>query len=681
MKIPANKKSLKRPAQGFVLLLIVLTMLAIAGVVFLNGIAQNTSSIQRDLVRVQAANDRLIAAKQALLGYLVSPPQPTIRPGALPTPDSWANGNYDGKEDAQCLGNTLNGFPGVGSNSTIKRCLGKIPWKDLGLDLGDIPVANDPTGQVPWYAVSANLVTYDQCLSVLNSDVANLVSPAVPSCVPSPLQPTVLPHPWLKVFDAGGNLLSDKVAIVLILPGPPIATETAVQTRASIASPGDPADYLDGINLPLGCLAGCTVFSNAGMNNQFVMIPPGTRYPTTAADTTKRGSLVPFNDVLIYLTIDEVMSYIERRVVGEMASALRTLKANNKFSPQTYPWLVPTSALPSATTSLVPQPGAYFGYFPFMTNYAVGANANYGSDFDWSITGLSGSSPCLKINSSPKRYISSTLMNTGAPPNLAAGTASSSVGQCQWKGDKVVDCGLQPGKEITNNFSLSGVITYSDAICTIPAGVTTLSVQRRMTKLQIQATCKSPPLPGTLTLAYSAGTAGDVHRWKWDCDKIAASSTVTMDVTDRISDPLSVWDLLPLTALSTSAGIGVKVSMDRMIYHPIMPFWFHENLWYKTAFSGVAPSSAPNNSSPCGGGITTLTVGSVTNVEAVTAVAGRYLPTGANPRPTTVITDYFEGTNALGKGGTAPGLTNCTFNAAASAATAIANDQLLVVSP
>ena len=679
MKIPGNKKNLKQPAQGFALLLIVLTMLAIAGVVFLNGIAQNTSSIQRDLVRVQAANDRLIAAKQALLGYLVSPPQPTIRPGALPTPDSWANGNYDGKEDLSCLGNTVNGLPGVGSNSTIKRCLGKIPWKDLGLDLGDLPVANDPTGQVPWYAVSANLVTYDQCLLVLNSDVANLVSPAVPSCAPSPLQPTVLPHPWLKVFDAAGNLLSDKVAIVLILPGPPIATETAVQTRASIASPGDPADYLDGINLPLGCLAGCTVFSNAGMNNQFIMIPPGTRYPTNAADTTKRGSLVPFNDVLIYLTIDEVMSYIERRVVGEMASALRTLKANNKFSPQTYPWLVPTSALPSATTSLVPQPGAYFGYFPFMTNYAVGANANYGSDFDWSITGLSGSSPCLKINSSPKRYISSTLMNTGAPPNLAAGTASSSVGQCQWKGDKVVDCGLQPGKEITNNFSLSGVITYSDSACTVSAGVTTLSIARRMTALQIQATCRSSPPPGTLTRTYSAGTAVDVHRWKWACTKIAASSTVTMDVTDRISDPLSVWDMLPLTVSSTSSGLGVSVSMDRMIYHPIMPFWFHENLWYKTAFSAVGSSFAPSNTSPCSDGSTTLTVGSVTNVAAISAVAGRDLRTGGAPRA--VIADYFEGANALNKGGPAPGLTNCKFDAVTSAATATANDQLLVVYP
>lgn len=678
MKIPANKKNLKRPAQGFVLLLIVLTMLAIAGVVFLNGIAQNTSGIQRDLVRVQAANDRLIAAKQALLGYLVSPPQPTMRPGALPTPDSRANGNYDGKEDLSCLGNTVTGLPGVGSNSTIKRCLGKIPWKDLGLDLGDLPVANDPTGQVPWYAVSANLVTYDQCLLVLNSDVANLASPAVSSCVPSPLQPTVLPHPWLKVFDAGGNLLSDKVAIVLILPGPPIATETAVQTRASIASPGDPADYLDGVNLPLGCVVGCTVFSNAGMNNQFVIVPPGTRYPLTAADTTKRGSLVPFNDVLIYLTIDEVMSYVERRVVGEMALALRTLKANNKFSPQTYPWLVPTSALPSATTSLVPQPGVYFGYFPFMTDYSVGANANYGSDFDWTVTGLteSLSSTCLRINSGPNRYIKPPLINTLssplASPNLASGTAPSNVGQCLWKGINQATCGLQTGKNITSSFPLTAT-TYSNNTCTNVLGVANLSVSRAITALQIDATCNTTP-----TITYSAGNAANVHRWKWTCTSVSGTG-VTMNVTDTITG--AGQSRLPRTVTLASVGVGVSLNMDRMLYHPIMPFWFHENLWYKTAFSGIAPLSAPNNTSPCGGGITTLTVGSATNVEAVTAVAGRYLPTGANPRPTTVITDYFEGTNALGKGGAAPGLTNCTFNAAISAATAIANDQLLVVSP
>ena len=153
----------------------------------------------------------------------------------------------------------------------------------------------------------------------------------------------------------------------------------------------------------------------------------------------------------------------------------------------------------------------------------------------------------------------------------------------------------------------------------------------------------------------------------------------SLNVTDTITG--AGQSRLPRTVTLASVGVGVSLNMDRMLYHPIMPFWFHENLWYKTAFSGIAPLSAPNNTSPCGGGITTLTVGSATNVEAVTAVAGRYLPTGANPRPTTVITDYFEGTNALGKGGAAPGLTNCTFNAAISAATAIANDQLLVVSP
>ena len=49
MKIPANGKRLKRPAQGFVLLLIVLTMLAIAGVVFLNGVGTSLSGSQRQV--------------------------------------------------------------------------------------------------------------------------------------------------------------------------------------------------------------------------------------------------------------------------------------------------------------------------------------------------------------------------------------------------------------------------------------------------------------------------------------------------------------------------------------------------------------------------------------------------------------------------------------------------------
>ena len=152
-------KVLNPPARGFVFLLIMLTILAIAGIVFLNSTAQNALSTQNQLRRDQLSTGVLIAAKNALLGRLLSPafdplnPLNTLRPGTLPAPDSLANGIYDGNSDTQCLGNSLNGLPGVGANSLVKRCIGKVPWLTLSLDLAN-PAVEDPLGQVPWMAIS-----------------------------------------------------------------------------------------------------------------------------------------------------------------------------------------------------------------------------------------------------------------------------------------------------------------------------------------------------------------------------------------------------------------------------------------------------------------------------------------------------------------------------------------------
>ena len=392
MKTPTHSGKLKRSAQGFVLLLIVLSMLAIGAVVFLNGVATSTIA-NRQLQQFIAGSDTLQAAKQALIGYAVNPPASmlNIRPGMLPVPDSLANGNYDGQADSQCLGNTVNGLPGVGSTSTIKRCLGKIPWKDLGLDIDFGQETHDPLGKVPWLAISANLASYDACLAVLNSDIANLSSPASASCSPGTWpypQPVILPHPWLSVYDQNGSLLSDKVAAVLILPGPPLTTETHNQSRTSV-NPGNPSDYLDNINLPLGCTSGCTTYDNAGLNNKFVVIPPGTRYPSNAANTALQNQLVPFNDTLVYITIDELMYYFERRVIGEMSKAMRSFKTNIVTGFTSYPWLQPLSASFVDSASLYSQINTTFGAFPFLMEYVAGSSNHptYRTDFSWSVSG------------------------------------------------------------------------------------------------------------------------------------------------------------------------------------------------------------------------------------------------------------------------------------------------------
>ena len=99
--------------RGVILLLIVLSMLAILGVMFLGTLGQSAS--QRAQVQQVSGAQTLVAAKQALIGFAVSKILPVTngRIGRLPQPDTLTDGNYDGaSESTSCLdGNAVNGMP------------------------------------------------------------------------------------------------------------------------------------------------------------------------------------------------------------------------------------------------------------------------------------------------------------------------------------------------------------------------------------------------------------------------------------------------------------------------------------------------------------------------------------------------------------------------------------------
>jgi hypothetical protein len=683
-KAPANFAGLQR---GVVLLLVVLVMLAIGGTVLFAGIGANVAQTERRLAKSNAGADTLQNAKQVLIGYVLSPPNADYRPGVLPTPDSLANGLYDGLEDASCLSTGTNGLPGAGGVSLVKRCLGKLPWKSIGFDAGNVD-NNDPAGSLPWLAISANLAFYDGCLKVLNSDSAKLPSPGTVTC-PSPAlpypQPGALPQPWLTVVNEAGTVLSNRVAAVLIVPGPPIATETRAQARTA-ANPGSPVDYLDDIRVPLGCTSGCTTYDNAGLTNAFVSIAPGTKYPMDAQDSTVRGRAIPYNDQLLYVTIDELLPFIERRVAGQMAASLRAFKSTGNYTPALYPWMSPLTTAPILTTSLTNAQGTYFGAFPFMTDYLSTNNADYSTDFDWAFSGFTetAATSCTRIGTSPSnRYVKNTLINAIlaplATPNLASGTAPATNAVCQWKGLARVQCGLSTSP--TPTVFLKNMTLYSNSTCTTTAGSATLSVSRAVTSLNIDATCT-----GTLVHTYTAASATDVHRRRWACSNIASTSTIVLAATDTVSNNGTTYNQLPRsfsTTLVIPASGTKSVTVDRIRDLPIMPGWFHENLWYQSAFAAVAPASAPNNTLPCGAGVNTFTVGNMTGVEAAVLQAGAYIA-GVNTgtRPASSIATYAEGLNQTGKGGAiAGGINNCNFVAASSPVSTTANDQLIVVSP
>lgn len=345
-----------RGSQGSALILI-LIMLGIAAVLLVGAFKKNPQ-IERDKTTVGI----LAKAKDGLIGYTVSPTGSSQRPGDLLYPDYFAStespADYDGTTDSGCMDATkANGLPLISGGATTRqnlRCLGRLPWVDMKISLAYAD-QNDTAGIMPWYATSANLVD-PACLERLNSDIVTLPQPAIntdathsyaiPVCATAPDLPTQLPHPWLTVRDEKGNVISDRVAAVIIIPGTPLSN----QSRPTSPNLAGPAAYLDSITVPAGC-SNCVpgTYSNADMDNDFIQqsVPSST-----------------FNDTVLFITIDELMAAVEKRVAAEAGNALKSYYSTCGF----YPYPVDFANSSCYTGVCSSDPSKTQGRFPSSTN-------------------------------------------------------------------------------------------------------------------------------------------------------------------------------------------------------------------------------------------------------------------------------------------------------------------------
>jgi hypothetical protein len=652
--------------SGVILLLVLLSLLAIGGTIFLVGMGDSILKRRADpQIAEEAANSvvSLGATKGLLINYIITPPVPTHYPGILPTPDSLSDGTYSGNEDNYCLGAGTNGLPAQSSsNSVLKRCVGRVPWRALKMAFGDVPT-HDPSGVMPWLAVSANLVVYDNCLKVLNSDIATLSSPVTPACpavsTPYP-QPTTLPHKWLTVRDAQGNVLSDKVAAVLILPGKTIVTETRTQAR-TVASPGHPKDYLDDIKLPLGCTS-CTSYDNAALTNEFIQMPPGMYYPDDSADTSKRGQKVPFNDTLIYITADEYVYYVERRVLAQMASAIK----DSFTKTGSYPWAA-TFVSPSSYAAFSSAPSKLVGLMPFFPQSPTNTPTpnpskipNYSTSVDWSSAAFeSVSKNCVRVRTGPDRW-ADLNENIRMEGQSMSGTAT---GTARWRGTGTTEFWGTTTTTFNKTYALFGGGNADDCNAGSPLPGTNFSgiysVTRTIT-FTIDSDCASP------AVTYAAANGTSTQRYNWTCPSLTPPATLFgMTVTDNIASPT------PRTNTQVLVPSG-SVSLNNMRYQPVMPDWFYDHLWYQTAFYALARTSIPSGgtSTDCVSA-TGIAVGNLSTNIAITMLAGKRL-TGT--RPSATLGDYLESPNVAG-------LANCSLTTSASPGNPTLNDNIQMVTP
>jgi hypothetical protein len=255
-------------------------------------------------------------AKQALIAWSASHPN---LPGLMPYPDRNLDNNYDNTSD--CYASNVNFAPHftIGRLPLFNNDPNCINLKQT-VQFGVAEDIYDADGDRLWYEVSKNLLhDYKN-----NGDPLG-VSPIInPSIVNTPN------NPWFIVRDRSGKILSDRVAVVIISAGAPNVN----QDRSSgIANPNQ---YLDKVVMADG-----TVFQNYGYQDtatnpvQEFIIAEDKSLVAKNDPTYKNQVIEPYlyNDKIVYITVDELMSAVERRVAMQARTALNNYKTSKGYYP------------------------------------------------------------------------------------------------------------------------------------------------------------------------------------------------------------------------------------------------------------------------------------------------------------------------------------------------------------
>ena len=304
----------RRRQRGAAALLMILTLIVILTIV----LAPRLTLWQVHNAATDRGYQTLIDAKAAILAHAGSPGadviatvpprqvgQISLTPDLPITPGTTFNGQSAQGASWGCATNTwVPGQPLIDPNlanaaaAPKVRCFGRFPWLSYGL--AGPSTSDDEAGAVPWMFLSANLVVRKPCLTL---SAAIVTYTYAPGCNAAALK---VPFPWLTVVDTRGNVLSAQVAIVLILPGPPVAN---AQQRVA---PNDrsPAAYLDSLTVTAACPNPCVpgTYNNAnytlvnGLLWTFIDAPPST---ALGPQPPYYGQPFAFNDRLIYITATE----------------------------------------------------------------------------------------------------------------------------------------------------------------------------------------------------------------------------------------------------------------------------------------------------------------------------------------------------------------------------------------
>jgi len=298
--------SLQKIAQRGAVVLVMAFVVAMVSLVFLFKLLNRTS------LQVLQQEKTLLAlqqAKQALLDAAVSHRD---FPGQFPFPDRNEDGNYDGLSDCNSPTSVFQYSFLIGQLPVLGRSNPCIAPQE-----GYTPSLQDAYGNRLWFAVSRNLVRKYELPAA--EPVIN------PGIISNPS------YPWLRVLDRNGAVISDRVALVIIAPGPALAG----QNRNGAAGI---QHFLDSVTI------GGVPYSNSDYDqaNEDFILAEHTQYVKQTHPNVGHPYL--FNDQLVYLTIDELMGALQNRVAQQTRWLLNSYRTKTGFFPNAAPLSLATFA-------------------------------------------------------------------------------------------------------------------------------------------------------------------------------------------------------------------------------------------------------------------------------------------------------------------------------------------------
>ena len=556
--------------------------------------------LEQDKKTMQTLNE----AKQALIAWSVSH---KYNPGQMPWPDRNGDGVYDGSSDCVTtpfqysfllgqLPSKPDTSPCLDPNNGLTVYAGLSTYPSLGQEF------RDAQGNRFWYAVSRNLV-YDS-----ENNESPIINPGMinPPYTITPYlrQGGTQPYPWLKVLDRNSNLVSDRVAVVIIAAGDPLVG----QNRAAVAP--NVSEFLDSFKI------GAANYKNSDsalVDEDFIM---GEDSRNVAASDPTFVQPYNFNDKLVYITIDELMAALEKRVGEQVRTSLKTYQDTNGYYP--YAAQLGTTVMYSGAQNLksgfLPVNPQNCSYNTSPLSITISSTRVSGSknlttlasyavvSKDWGVSGAGVplGTTVLSVTNANQLVLSNAATASGAvilvftQPTMecsqalfdAAAFAISSIAEVRF-------------------YLPSGTFTSSSLSCTMQSGNTRCYCTGA-------GSCSNATTTFSCNLsscnAVGAGSAGDIRIRGGKLISSSGGCVITTPITKNAATNCPITTTSRITCNSANGSFAAHSNGDAP-FDAFLPNWFNQNQWGNYVYYEMTrPASA------------TITVGNKTTEASVITV-------------------------------------------------------------